>query len=111
MIRAATMPSVDLPVLLQRPAGLGVHEVEQESNTAVILQLVLFLGGELAVVILCHQLVHPVKLLLIEADGQPSLCGRRCQCIIGGPGQMGEDRGVAGGRYVCVAIGSHIDVG
>ena len=50
--RAAAMRSVDRLVLLQRPAGLGVHQVEQEADAAVILQLGFLLGRELVVLIL-----------------------------------------------------------
>ena len=46
------MASVNCLAFLERPAGLGVHQVEQEADAAIILHRGFFFGREFAVLIL-----------------------------------------------------------
>src|SRR5208337_2695271 len=95
-VRVAAMRSVNRLMLLQRPAGLRVHQVQQEADAAVVLQLGFLLVGELIVLILRDQLVHAIEVALLETDSEPGVGRLWWQVIVIRADQPRQDGDVAG---------------
>src|SRR4051812_9478784 len=63
------------PELLEREAGLGLQEVEEEADLAVFGEFRLLLRPELALLSLDRQLVHPGEVGLLEGEFQEGAGG------------------------------------
>ncbi len=68
--RLAAMPLMDRLVLLQRAAGLRVHQVEQEADAAVIFHFRFLRRRKSILLVLRGQFVHAVEVAAVKTNRQ-----------------------------------------